>query len=185
MKNFLKKNSLLGVTLIGLLVLPSFAHAAGTLGGQIFVKESGTVAVTFAGSSASYTSTLFLQGYGELFSSNVASGTTIELGGFQAGQVLTFSIFVQNTGQTYYTGSGDLNADGVAHASVENTGVGTSVGFEDLYGGGDQDYNDVMFSFSNTNTETKLVQNPEPGTILLFGSGLLGLGAWRLRKKQA
>jgi len=184
MRQLLKKKSLLGILLvIGLFILPSFAQAEGVLGGRIYVKESGTVSVTFSGSSASYTSTLYLEGYGELFASNVATGTTIEIGGFEAGQELTFSILVQNTGQTYFTGTGSLNADGVAHASVENSEAGTSVGFEDLYGGGDRDYNDVMFSFSNTNT--KLVQNPEPATILLFGSGLLGLGAWRLRKKQA
>ena len=78
---------------------------------------------------------------------------------------------------------------------VTHVGTGlTQVGFEDLYGGGDQDYNDLVFEFSNTTTgehpegensgEEKLIANPEPSTIVLFGSGILGLGAWRLRKKQ-
>ena len=50
-----------------------------------------------------------------------------------------------------------MNSDGIAHATVSNLDEGgTLVGFEDLLGGGDKDYNDLVFSFSNTNTEAKL-----------------------------
>jgi hypothetical protein len=63
-----------------------------------------------------------------------------------AGVELIFEIFVQETGQTFRTGPGERNPDGLAHATVVPLGPSTwTVGFEDLAGGGDFDFNDVLF----------------------------------------
>lgn len=185
----LKTKILLPLSMIvGLFILPSLAQATS------IVATGGNVVVTFGGSDAGYTSKLFL-GSTEIMSSKSAAGTTFDLGSFTAGQVLDFRLEVQNTGAVFFTGSGAANIDGVTHAMVGDLGDSTQVGWEDLLGGGDQDYNDLVFNLSNTMAgeegygndvkQGKLIANPEPSTIILFGSGLLGLGAWRLRKKQA
>lgn len=188
---FLRTGLLLPLSLVAwLLVLPSLAQATGIIGGNLIVQNNGDVSVTFAGSHADYVSTLYFNNTA-LFTTNSGAGSTISLGNFAAGTELNFRLDVQNTGMAYFTGTGANNIDGVAHAMVENLGEGTSmIGFEDLYGGGDRDYNDLLFEFTNTTTAEnefhgKLLASPEPSTMILFGSGLLGLGAWRLRKKHA
>ena len=171
--------------------LPVTSLATPILGGTIAVKHDGNVTATFQGSNAGYISALYL-GSTRIFSSTEVTGTTFDLGSFSAGTELQFRLEVQNTGHSFYTGGGANNSDGLAHAIVdESFGENeTLVSFEDLLGGGDQDYNDLIFSFSNTNTtlgddssgNDNLVQNPEPSTIILLGSGLLGLAAWRWRR---
>jgi len=178
---FLKTRLLLPLSFIGwLLVLPSLAQATAIVGGSLFVENTGDVSVTFAGSSAGYTSNLY-HGDTFLFSNRATPGTTVSLGNFEAGTELVFRLEVLNTGQTFYTGTGQA-------AVADNR-----IGWEDQAGGGDRDYNDLVFDFTNTSaasaggsqTNGGNIANPEPSTIILFGSGLLGLGAWRLRKKQA
>ncbi len=178
---------------MGIFMLPSIALATGIVGSSLFVQNDGDVHVTFKGSDAGYTSTLSFQGT-NLFSNRDTTGVTINLGNFSAGTELNFQLLVHNTGNIFSTGMGTMNPDGIAHTLVSDMGNGlTQVGWEDLYGGGDLDYNDLVFDFSNVTTEGdeipgsedpgKLIANPEPSTMILFGSGLLGLGAWRFRKK--
>ena len=182
------------------LCLPAISMAGSILGGSLIVEHTGTVSVTFQGHSASYSSTLFLHNTGQtLFNNKTASvGQTIELvGTFVAGTELVFGLTVHDTGHTFYTGIGARNADGLAHALLDNTfGADgeTLVSFEDLLGGDkgyDEDYNDHEYSFTNlaaeegleTDIDGETLVQPEPSTIILLGSGLLGLGAWRWKKK--
>ncbi len=180
---------------MGIFILPSIAQATGIVGGNLLVQNDGDVYVTFKSSDAGYTSTMSFNGQNLFTNHSSSEGTTLNLGSFSAGTALNFQLLVHNTGNTFSTGMGALNPDGIAHTLVSDMGNGsTQVGWEDLLGGGDLDYNDLVFEFSNTTTEGdeipgsedpgKLIANPEPSTMILFGSGLLGLGAWRLRKKQ-
>ena len=72
---------------------------------------------------------------------------------------------VQNTGFTYYTGPPENNPDGALHVRFFDTSDTSDgfytigVGFEDLYGGGDEDYQDIFFQAKGVSTVA-----PEPAT---------------------
>src|SRR5690606_28952736 len=70
------------------------------------------------------------------------------LGAYAAGTELILSIHVQDTGHAYKTGPAYRNPDGKVHAIV-TPGTGNllyRVGFEDLYNGGDLDFDDAVLS---------------------------------------
>lgn len=155
------------------------AQAATVIGGTINVATSGNVVAKFEGQSAGYDSEL-LFGSNVLFNNHTTPvGTTVSLGYFTAGTVLTFVLHVLNTGDYFVTGPASDNPDGVAHASVTDMGSYTIVGFEDLYGGGDLDYNDNVFSFSYNVIPTV----PVPAAGLMLVSALGGMAALRRKRR--
>lgn len=167
---------------------PMAANAA--IGDNVYAS-GGSISIQFEGSDAGYNSTLELWINGlavtpAIFPNHSTPvGTIYNVpGSFSAGTLLDIQLHVVNTGNTWHTGSGANNSDNIAHANVIYNYQGqagrTYVGFEDLAGGGDRDYNDHTFSFTNT---VNAVPEPETYAMLLAGMGLLGAVARRRKAK--
>lgn len=161
------------------------AQAEAALGDDIVVASDGHVIVTFVGSNAAFESALRLGLAGTDFSDNKTTpiGTTFDLGSFTAGTTLDIVLHVLTTGNFFHTGPAAGNPDSVAHANLIYGYLGTPgltfVGFEDIFGGGDFDYNDLQFTFTNISAP---VSEPETYALMLAGLGALG---WLGRRRRA
>ena len=127
------------------------AEAQAVIGGQLFAT-GGTVDIVVQPGTAGFTSQLFLlgpDGTPNNIALNTEVGKHVTVGPFTAGRELVFGITVLNDGPTFFMGPASRNPDGIAHADVTETGVRTLlVGFEDVFGGGDRDYDDNVFQFT-------------------------------------
>lgn len=181
----MKKNIFTSVLVFTCVLFSKPLLAAPILGEQLFYT-GGDVTLEILQPSASYTSDLGLY----LFTN---SGPLINLGqnhevgkivdfnplslGVNIGDELIFGIDVLNTGYTYFTGAAARNPDGLMHAVVDDLGAGEFiVGFEDIFGGGDKDYDDHQFKFSGG---LNIQEVPEPAPAIMLLAGFLALGIKR------
>ena len=76
---------------------------------------------------------------------------------------------------------------GFDQALLFETNKGYTIAFEDIIGGGDADYEDLVVNFRSTDGIgfNRNVPTPEPRSFVLFGLGLLGFGAVYIRKKKS
>lgn len=153
---------------------------------SIFVATSGEVILTFISKTAKYSNNLFLVGSSDSILNNqtAVSGQQFSLGSFQAGTELAFKIIVNETGRTFFNGIAANNVDNVLHAAYSTQlGKPVMVGFEDLYQGGDKDFDDLVFSLSNVVIGAiPVAAVPEPETYAMLLAGLFTIGALKRRK---
>ena len=96
---------------------------------------------------------------------------TLNLGDLQIG------VYLNNQPGDYFFSHDILNVDGFRHVAIYEVAAinGLVFGWEDLYGGGDLDYNDMIVSA----TDLSIVSVSEPTSIALFGLALIGFGVRR------
>jgi hypothetical protein len=122
------------------------------VGGRLF-STGGQVQVEILPSDAGFTTEIHLisPGPSRFIGANRDPGRVINLGTFEPGAELIFGIHVRETQQSYMMGSGAANPDGRPHAEVSCFGAGRAkIGFEDVFGGGDGDFNDASFNITQT-----------------------------------
>ena len=146
------------IMLAAALVPAAPAQAQELIGGQL-VATGGTVDIVVQPGTATFTSQLFLlrpDGTRNNIALNTEVGKHVTLGPFPAGRNLVFGITFVDGGETFFMGPASRNPDGIAHADVTETGVRTFlVGFEDVFGGGDRDYDDNVFLFTGNLAPTR------------------------------
>lgn len=187
-----------GLLVLAGLALLAPARATAQLPGTALYATGDEIWVKFVSYEAAYTNDLYFFAFvGQnlndaqfLFRNKTATpGSMMQLvGTFVPGQEIIFGIHVYDQGRgrwyTYYSGDPSRNPDNSPHVQLTDLAYGNydvRVGFEDLWQGGDKDYNDLIFDVSGVATEVV----PEPITMVLFGTGLAGVGViGRRRRKQ-
>ena len=125
------------------------------IGGNLLAEDDGEdVIVTCVAKGGGYTHELYLDNTNTFICDSADVGTQVNLGTFPAGTELIFRLDVLSSGYSYYTGAAERNPDDEIHVRIDSTESGAyRFGFEDLYGGGDRDYDDCVFEVSGSDAD--------------------------------
>lgn len=152
----------------------------------ITAYTSGLFGITVEGFSADFTDEVFFTRNGTVFGSftNQGStpGTVIDFGTISIGDKISVFGLVHNTGNVFFPGT-DINPDGINHFISYFDSSGFHVGFEDLYGGGDFDFNDLSFLVNQGDGYANMAPIPEPSTYAMLIVGLL-MVLYSVRKRS-
>jgi len=123
-------------------------------------------------------------------STPLAAGDFVNLGKFDAGTKLDFFL-IANGAQgwsTTYSTDKSVNPDGINHVvaftQMQRNSPYLIIGFEDMAGGGDRDFNDAVFVVDiGAANIAALTGTPEPTMWLTLG-GCLGTAVWMNRRQR-
>lgn len=98
-------------------------------------------------------------------------GDFVDLGLYGPSELVDFFLISNgaNGNTTTFTASAEQNPDMIQHVvafALEDSPY-LVIGFEDLYGGGDMDYNDLVFAVDIGATNVNYLANPEPAFLLM------------------
>jgi hypothetical protein len=146
-------SSLSGQTLTGDVLIAREASYDSTIGFYKLERSDGAVRDSLTNSlvlpgeagyaAAALRSTNLFSGFGSLATSN-RTNRTADLAAFKDAGLLAPFARVANTGETYFSFS-PANSDGLSHFRVLGSGV---LGLEDIKGGGDRDFDDLIVAFN-------------------------------------
>ena len=117
-------------------------------------------------------------------------GDFADLGKFKSGTALDFFLVANgaNGGRDVFSTQKSANPDGINHvvsfAYAQKNSPYLIIGFEDLFGGGDRDFNDLIFAVDiGAINVGALTATPEPATYASMAA-FLGLGAVLVRRRN-
>jgi Domain of unknown function (DUF4114) len=124
-------------------------------------------------------------GSSRTLSTPLQAGDFVDLGSFQTGQKLDFFMMAEDLG-----GGNNTNPNGQDHlrsvvSFATMYGSYLVIGFEELIGNTDRDFNDLLFAIDLGSVNlAALTGTPEPATYMTMGLFLVG-GVWIARRRQA
>lgn len=148
----------------GVIAKPVVASTPTTAlaGGATFVAGKDAVSIDIQKSDSGYDNKIYYST--DNFATKHLIGIdnqtgTVNLGKFAEGTKIEFGI--QNgANQFFRTGAAATNFDNFQHALTSRNGDGIQIGFEDLAGGGDKDFNDAIITVRGV--PARVVDTPAP-----------------------
>ncbi len=138
---------------------PAAAPAAGS---ATFVAGKGDVVLDIQKSDSGYDNKIYYST--DNFKTKTFVGIdnhtgSVNLGSFAEGTKIEFGIDNGNN-QFFRTGAASTNFDNFQHAQVSKTTDGIQIGFEDLAGGGDRDFNDAIITVRSLPPKASAAEAP-------------------------
>lgn len=148
-------------------------------GSQIIFPDASSTVSSFNVAGAKYTRTT---------REPLLPGDFVDLGTFKSGSTLDFFLIADGAsgGRNAYAAPATRNPDKLDHvvAFALPDSPYLIIAFEDMYGGGDRDYNDVIFALDIGRANIQnLISTPEPQTWAIL-AGFLGI-ILLLQRRQA